>query len=111
MSIHSAKAVHAKMTRVIPDSIKFRSSVGRDDVYIGKTVDGETVMGIIIGLRKSAPKEVKEWMRNRMITNLTGRCPLCDACISATNQIASEVRHEDDCILIGEPDFVSRWIR
>lgn len=111
MSKHETKAAYAKAATVIPETVRFHDSVGRDDIYIGQTTNDEAVMGIIAGLRRSAPPEVRQWMLNRMISNLTGRCPLCDSCVDAAEEMRGEIKHEDDCILIGRPDFVARWMR
>jgi hypothetical protein len=105
-----AKNASAVMTTVLPETIRRGHRVGHDEVYFGLTNSGKAVIAFMPGLTIDAPPKVCQWMLQRATANLTGRCPVCDACIDVSSGIQSTIRHETYCNLDGRPDWVARWL-
>jgi hypothetical protein len=99
------------MTTVDSTSIKLFRTIGTDDIYTAKTEDNANVLCVVPGLSIAAPRDVREWMRQRVEANLTGRCPACDACVTATQNITGTIKHEDSCTISTLPAWVKKWLR
>lgn len=105
------KNASAVMTTVRPETIRFHKSIGSDDIFIAQTTDGNNVMCVMPGLSIAAPADVRKWIHQRAVANLTGQCPACDACINANDNVNATIKHEDGCTIIGRPQWVAKWMR
>jgi hypothetical protein len=96
------------LASVDPATVTLIAFVDAFAVWEGKTPYGHAVSALLPALLPDAPELARTAWVARAVALMTGRCRLCDATASATDD-GIDVAHHEQCPAGG--DFVERWMR